>query len=644
MDFLFLIILALNTLDQVGCYTSSYTTFNNSVGDDFITPNDNSVILKNAIQVTRDVSGSVFNLSGKVLYKRPFDLWSKSGRIASFNSTFVVNIETRNDIGLTGQHGGEGLAFILAKDAELPTNSEGQWLGIVNASTNGSFQSNIVAIELDTKKSFAEDLDDNHVGLDINSVYSKSQVSLSRLGIRISEGKDITVRINYDGVTKVMKVSVKAENQTEFSRIMSVPIDLALHLSRTVYVGFLGSTGTGSENNCVKSWFFNADDIDRTKRLWVWIVIPVIIVVLLLCSTVGWCLYVTQRRKENQARDDDDLDMQNIETGLGPKKFRLKELKGATGNFSPKNELGRGGFGIVYKGMLDIKDVAVKRIINTSQGKQNLIAEVTTIGSLHHKNLVELIGWCYEKNEFLLVYEYMPNGSLDQFIRSDDENMILGWEIRHNIICGVALSLDYLHHECSKRVLHRDIKSSNIMLDSEFNARLGDFGLARTFKLSEKTHHTSKDISGTPGYMAPEIFLTGRSTTETDVYAFGVVMLEVVCGRRLDILTKDDEIRVNIIDWVWEFHKHGVLTDAIDPKLKGQFDKIQAECMLALGLACCHPNPYIRPSMRITLQVFWGEVAPPDVPLEKPAFMWPANALCSYRENDLCFTGGIMST
>uniref|UniRef100_A0A803LM47 Protein kinase domain-containing protein n=2 Tax=Chenopodium quinoa TaxID=63459 RepID=A0A803LM47_CHEQI len=260
------------------------------------------------------------------------------------------------------------------------------------------------------------------------------------------------------------------------------------------------------------------------------------------------------------------------------------------------------------------------------------------------------MGWCYENTELLLVYEFMPNKSLDMLIFCDDPNpkvggsMTLNWGRRHTIICGVAQAIDYLHHECSKRVLHRDIKTSNVLLDAELNARLGDFGLARTFKLGEKTHHTSKDISGTPGYMAPEIFLTGRSTTETDVYAFGVLMLEVACGKKLDIQTKDDEFRVSIIDWVWEFHKHGILTDAIDPKLNNQYDKKQAECMLALGLACCHPNPYIRPSMRITSQVLSGEVVPPDVPLEKPAFMWPANAPSTYRTLDHCSTGGIMSS
>uniref|UniRef100_A0A803LM48 non-specific serine/threonine protein kinase n=1 Tax=Chenopodium quinoa TaxID=63459 RepID=A0A803LM48_CHEQI len=563
-------LLYLATLDQVWCFDFNYTTFPDWNDGDFIRSGD-SYLYSGAIQVTRDTIGAIatlFNHSGKIVHRRAFRLYNKQ-RNASFSTQFVLNIQTIQN------GGGEGLAFILAKDSEVQVDSQGQWLGIVNANTNGTTEGNIVAVEFDTKKSFPGDLDDNHVGLNINSVYSEQQVSLYGRGIKVADAKDVTAVISYDGVTKVINVSVKGDNQTEFSRLMSVPIDLSLHLPEKVYVGFSGSTGTGVELNCVKSWSFYGDDIDEEKQIWVWILISVVIVVFVSCDIVVGCLYRRHRRKQKQVDyDDGGLSMQSIETGLGPKKFRLKDLKGATGNFSPKNELGRGGFGVVYKGKLDMKEVAVKRIINTRQGKQNLIAEVTTIGSLHHKNLVELIGWCFEKHD---------------------------WERRHVIICGVAQSLDYLHHECSKWVLHRDIKTSNIMLDSEFNARLGDFGLARMFKVGEQTHHSTKELMGTPGYMAPEIFLMGHSTAETDVYAFGVLVLVVISGR-MPGKQNDDK---NLVDWVWNFTS-------------------PAECMLLLGLACCHPNPYTRPSMRNALQVLMGEALPPSVSIEKPVFMWPA--------------------
>jgi serine/threonine protein kinase len=203
-------------------------------------------------------------------------------------------------------------------------------------------------------------------------------------------------------------------------------------------------------------------------------------------------------------------------------------------------------------------------------------------------------------------------------------------ERRHAIIYGVAQALDYLHNGCEKRVLHRDIKSSNIMLDSGFNAKLGDFGLARTIQQSENTHHTTKVIAGTPGYMAPETFLTGRATVETDVYAFGVLVLEVVSGRKPGN-RNEEQSNYNInnnnsLYWLWDLYRQGRILDAVDSRLKKEFDEEEEmlSIILILALACCHPNPHQRPSMRTVLQVLKGEVPPPVVPTERPAFMWPA--------------------
>ncbi|GFY80634.1 concanavalin A-like lectin protein kinase family protein [Actinidia rufa] len=254
-----------------------------------------------------------------------------------------------------------------------------------------------------------------------------------------------------------------------------------------------------------------------------------------------------------------------------PKKFRLKELKQATGNFNSKNKLGRGGCGTVYKGLLDNTEVAVKRFFeNSSEGRQDFVAEVTTIGNLHHKNLVKLVGW-------------------------------------HGIICGVAGALDYLHNGCEKRVLHRDIKASNIMLDSEFNARLGDFGLARTIPHSDMTHHSTKKIAGTLGYMPPESFHIGRATAETDIYAFGGYFYFFLKfrGRKPGYQSDENNYSNGIVDWVWELHNLERILEVMDMRLSGNFDRDQAESVLKLGLACCHPNPYQRPSMRTALQVFY---------------------------------------
>ncbi|KAF8396046.1 hypothetical protein HHK36_017658 [Tetracentron sinense] len=639
---LLLITLLGDAATQVGCFNLSYSTFQESNRQDFWISNESN-ILKDALQVTYDLSGApISNLSGRILSKKPFKLWSrKKGTTASFNSTFVLNILSQTS------PGGEGMAFILTGSGErsTPNNSDGQWLGIVNASTNGSSSlSKIVAIEFDTRKSYAEDIDSNHVGVDLNSINSVVQVPLSGYGVNLSNGMNVKAIIQYHGISKTLFVFIDNGTGSSMANpVISIPLNLSDYLPEEVYVGFSASTGDGTQLNCVKSWYFTGVDIkDSPGHIWFWITIPV--VVFLLIS--GLVCYLYWRRKYTENKDEDvDLDIEEEIEGsnMGPRKFQLKELKLATGNFHSKNELGRGGFGTVYKGILkeNNMEIAVKRLSKESRhGKQEFLAEVTTISRLRHKNLVKLIGWCYESKELLLVYELMPKGSLDKLIFSDEsliaEAVILCWENRHNIICGVASALDYLHNGCEKRVLHRDVKSSNIMLDSEFNARLGDFGLARIVQQNGKTHHSTNVIAGTPGYMAPECIFTGIASVETDVYGFGVFILEVSSGRK-------PGNNSNIVDWVWELYSRERILDALDPQLNGDLDKEQKECVFKLGLACCHPNPNARPSMRIALQVLTGETAPPVLPINKPAFMWPPMASQFSDDLELSFGGGQLS-
>ena len=614
---LFLVVLLGGTLTQVGCFSFNYPKFQNEDSSQLIMSN-NSYIVMNAIQVTPDVSrASIENYSGRAFYWKPFRLWSKSKNLttANFNTTFVLRISPRTT------PGGEGLSFILAADATLPQNSEGQWLGIVNASTNGSPEANVVAVEFDTRKSYQEDIDNNHVGLDVNSIYSIKQVSLTNLSVNLSSDSDIKATVQYDGKNMTVYVASKL--------VFSLPFNLSHYLPEEVFVGFSASTSNNTELNCIRSWEFYGSDIDDgdddLELLWLWITVSAAVLVL-----SGIFFYLYWQRKQALFAEDPypGLEDQIKGSSTAPRKFLLKELRKTTGNFNHKNKLGKGGFGTVYKGLLANKEVAVKRISkNSSQGKQEFIAEVTTIGSLHHKNLVRLIGWCYERRELLLVYEFMPNGSLDKFIFRDEklgmEEPTLTWEKRHIIIHGVAEALDYLHNGCEKTVLHRDIKASNIMLDSEFNARLGDFGLARTIQQRGKTHHSTIEVAGTPGYMAPETFLISRATVETDVYSFGVLVLEVLCGRKPGNQIELTDYNNSIVHWLWELHSKGRILDAVDSRLNKEFDEEGMSCMLVLALACCHPNPHQRPSMKTVLQVLTGEAPPPLVPTERPAFVWP---------------------
>ncbi|XP_034693241.1 probable L-type lectin-domain containing receptor kinase S.5 [Vitis riparia] len=531
---------------QAECFNFSYPIFKPQKGDDLTFFGD-SYIASDTIQLTHNVLNN--GGCGWVFYRRPLKLWSTGRGTLPFNSTFVINITP-----LT-YPGGEGLAFILTGHPDIPANSVGKWLGIISENTMGSSTRGAVAVEFDTRKSYPEDLDDNHVSLDLNSIYSRKQESLS---VNLSSGIDIKVKVQYDGQGLSIFVG---ENRSV--PVIFESLNLYDYLPQKIYVGFSASTGVYAQINSVKSWEFSG-------------------------------------------------------------------LEAATENFNSHNLLGRGGFGTVYKGVLVNREVAVKRFSrNSHEGKRDFMAEITTISNLHHRNLVKLLGWCHERDELLLVYEFIPNKSLDKLVFCNQNHGVetnpvtLNWERRHGVIYGVAQALDCLHNGCEKRVLHGDTKASNVMLDSEFNARLGDFGLARIINPSDQTHHSTKAIAGTPGYMAPESFLIGRATVQTDVYAFGVLVLEVVCGRKPGRQSMQNNYNSSIVDWVWENYRGGSILDVVDLQLNGVFSKEQAECVLVLALASCHPNPYQRPSMRTALRVLAGEVAPPVIPMDRPAFVWP---------------------
>ncbi|KAK2400715.1 putative L-type lectin-domain containing receptor kinase S.5 [Trifolium repens] len=611
------LIFTIISFTKVSCLNFNFSTFQQNDANKLLL--NKSFIQQSAIQVTPDNSqSSISNLSGRACYKVPF-------KIASFNTTFVLNISPETN------PGGEGIAFILALDPTLPENSDGQWLGIVNASTNGTYQAGILAVEFDTRQSSTEDGPDNHVGININSISSLKQASLSNTKVNLSSGKDVTIRIEYlkDVITVSGSMTENYSVDPMDTLLVSPPLNLSSYFKQEVYVGFSASTSNYTELNCVKSWEFNGVDIGNKRNLlWIWIIIPLVIIISGLVLLIVYFL----RKKKMEIQEDTypRIEDQIKNSSMAPKKYQLKELKKATGGFSQQNKLGEGGFGTVYKGILrNNKEIAVKRVLkNSSKGKQEFIAEVTTIGSLHHKNLVKLIGWCYESKELLLVYEFMPRGSLDKYLYNQSSELevqysqVLDWKTRNSVIRDVAQALDYLHNGCEKRVLHRDIKASNIMLDLDYIAKLGDFGLARTIQKRDETHHSTKEIAGTPGYMAPETFLTGRATVETDVYGFGVLVLEVVCRKTPGNVYAQDDYKNSIVYWVWELYGKGEIVSAADKRIS--YEEEEVETVLVLGLACCHPNPNERPSMKTVLMVLNGEVSPPNVPMERPSFVWPA--------------------
>ncbi|XVE66639.1 hypothetical protein DITRI_Ditri08aG0094400 [Diplodiscus trichospermus] len=272
----------------------------------------------------------------------------------------------------------------------------------------------------------------------------------------------------------------------------------------------------------------------------------------------------------------------------------------ATGNFSEEGKLGQGGFGGVFRGYLVEQniEIAVKKLAtNSKQGKKEFVSEVRTISRLRHRNLVQLIGWSHENANLLLVYEYMPNGSLDSHLYGKSNR--LPWPIKYKIVKELASALLYLH-EWEQCVIHRDVKPSNVMLDLNFHAKLGDFGLAKLMEHGLGSQTTV--LAGTMGYLAPEYVMTSKASKESDVFSFGVVALEVACGRRA-VEHNEEEIKVVLSKWIWELHARGKLHKAVDETFNGEFDKDEMKCLLSVGLWCTHPDYKLRPSIRQAIQV-----------------------------------------
>ncbi|RCV15307.1 hypothetical protein SETIT_3G047600v2 [Setaria italica] len=350
-------------------------------------------------------------------------------------------------------------------------------------------------------------------------------------------------------------------------------------------------------------------------------------------SFAGFALWALARRA--RARKRTALAVATKRDGLAsvaafarsPREFSYKELSAATRGFDASRVIGNGAFGTVYKGIVPDTGamVAVKRCTNASasangeQARSEFLSELSIIAGLRHRNLLRLQGWCYEKGEILLVYDYMRNGSLDKAL-FDASAPVLPWHHRREILAGVASALAYLHHECERRVIHRDVKSSNVMLDEAFRARLGDFGLARQAEHGESPDATA--AAGTMGYLAPEYLLTGRATEGTDVFSFGALALEVACGRR----PIGTEGRCNnLVEWVWSLHGEARVLDAVDPRLGGEFEEGEMRRALLVGLACSSPEPALRPGMRAVVQMLSGEADPPFVPAARPSMSFSAN-------------------
>lgn len=329
------------------------------------------------------------------------------------------------------------------------------------------------------------------------------------------------------------------------------------------------------------------------------IVIVVIASVFCALAVIGIALvWAKMRNRRNDHHDDMDGSSEIIRTiAASQLSFKYEELCKATDDFNQINKLGQGGYGSVYKGvLLDGREIAVKRLFfNTREWADQFFNEVRLVSQVQHKNLVKLLGCSIEGPESLLVYEYLCNTSLDHYLFDAFKKTALDWERRFEIILGTAEGLSYLHNASEIRIIHRDIKASNVLLDERFRPKIADFGLARNFM--EDQSHLSTGLAGTFGYMAPEYIVHGQLTEKADIYSYGVLVLEIITGRKsLNSVASSAEGH-SLMSLIWKHYNEGTLMELLDPNLQEQCTEEGALKVFHVGLLCAQASPNLRPPM-----------------------------------------------
>ncbi|KAK9906954.1 hypothetical protein M0R45_002569 [Rubus argutus] len=577
----------------------------------------NATVSSQILTLTNDTNFSI----GRALYdskiptKRP-----NSSYVFPFSTSFIFSIAPyKNTLP------GHGIVFIFAPSKGINGTSSSQHLGLFNFTNEGKQSNHVFGVEFDVfKNEEFKDINDNHVGIDVNSLDSvveheagywrENGTGFKRL--KLNNGENYQAWIDYnDSVINV--TMVKAGMKRPNTPLLSYVRNLSDVFEDEMFVGFTSSTGQLVEAHMILAWSFSntnfslgeslitsglpnfvlpKSSIFRSKGF-----IAGITVGGLLVTGVIALFLIKRRRRIKRERDE----MEDWELEYWPHRITYEEIEAATKGFREENVIGIGGNGKVYKGVLaGGAEIAVKRISHENDGMRDCLAEISSIGRLKHRNLVGLRGWCKrDKGNFMLVYDYMENGSLDKMVFDCDESKMLGFQDRIRVLRDVASGVLYLHEGWESKVLHRDIKASNVLLDKEMNGRLGDFGLARMHGHGDVLSTTR--VVGTVGYLAPEIVRVGRASSQTDVFGFGILILEVMCGRR-----PIEEGKPPLVEWVWQLMTKGQLLDAFDERLRARgsgFSEEEVQRVLHLGLLCAYTDPNARPSMRQVVKVLEGK-------------------------------------
>ncbi|XP_010036353.3 L-type lectin-domain containing receptor kinase V.9 [Eucalyptus grandis] len=545
------------------------------------------------------ITNSTTQDAGYMYYSSPLQFKNSStGDVFSFSTTFVFAVPSAD------LSDGSGFSFIISPSKGIPGIWPHNSARSLNNSNYWNSSNNVIVLELDR-------------------IVSNNQYGSSNLMLKT--GEPIQTWVEYNSANNQVKVTLYPVNTPRPSvPLVTLTQDFSSYMDEDMYVGFSSFTETSSTSHYILAWNFKmngeAEDIEasRLPKLPIgaggnggYRNIKKILAVVLSLSAATFVLVlifgailVSRKRRSREVLED-------WEVQYGPHKFTYKELFAATKGFKDRELLGKGGFGRVYRGLLLASNmqIAVKRVAHDSnQGMREFVAEIATIGRLRHPNLVRLLGYCRHKQELFLVYDYMPNKSLDKYLYGQPK-LTLDWGMRYKILKDVAAALFYLHQQWAQVVIHRDIKASNVLIDGEMNGRLGDFGLAKL--VDHGTDPQTSVLAGTLGYIAPELARTGKASTSTDLFAFGVFMLEVVCGRR-PLHPRAPADQILLAEWVLNCWERGELLEVVDGRLRNDYAAEEAELALKLGLYCSHAVAAARPSMSSVVQYLNGVSRLPD--------------------------------
>lgn len=603
---------------------------------------------KGSLQIPNESQDTdIRHQAGRGIYSFPIRLLDPRTKApASFETTF--SFQLNNFTTNSSEQGGSGLTFIIVPD-EFTVGRPGPWLAMLNDACENDYKA--VAVEFDTRKNpeFG-DPNDNHVGINLGTIVSAKVVNVSDVGVSLKDGFVHRAWINYDGPQRRMEIRLGLANQEDYPSkpIFSESLDLSPYLNEYMFVGFSASTGNHTQIHNILSWSFtstsqaflhypssetcqgkilleNTTEIETTTTTTKKsssknetpqsFLIFVAAVALALVVLLGF--YFISRHRRNAAKSNTSVEAERIDQRPRPpnkpRRFAFSELSSSTRSYSEIELLGSDSRGVYYRGKLpNGSQVAVKRFspqfLNThGSDRRRLLKEIKAIIHVRHPNLLLVRGWCQDNNEVMVVYDFVPNGSLDKWLFGAG---VLPWTRRFKVIKDVADGLTFLHH--TKQLAHKNLKCSSVFLDVSFRAVLGDFGFV---------------LMGAESKMFESVVCVGA-----DVFEFGVLVLEVIAGRpRIEKNEEGEEEgkaeERNLLDFAWNLHETNEKVRLVDRRMGSLINLEQAIRVLEIGLLCTLNENKGRPSMEQVVEFLGNMEKPiPELPRTRPVALFPYNS------------------